>query len=181
MNFTQYQTLFEAILNRDHTESPYDNEDYFQYTKMNASRQNRWLKRGEILAEVEDKIKKLGHQKWELITEPWCGDASHSVPFIQMLASLNDKIELNIQLRDAEDSEIENYLTNGGKSIPKLIARNEAGEDVFVWGPRPKECQQLMQDNKAKNLTQEEQKIALQKWYNEDKGSSLQKEIFDLI
>ena len=142
----------------------------------------RWEKVGQILPAAEEAIRSIQkHQNWVLITEPWCGDAAHIVPFIQKLAALNERIHLRIQNRDS-NSEIDNYLTKGGKSIPILIVRDENDKDLFVWGPRPKDAQELFL--KMKNdpeMSAVDQKEALQNWYNNDSGKMIQKEILDLL
>jgi hypothetical protein len=97
------------------------------------------------------------------------------------MAALNPNIELKIQLRDSDESEIEHYLTNGGKSIPKLIVRDNQGNDLFIWGPRPEGCQQVYLEQRKNNTPIADEKIAIQKWYNDDKGASVQKEICQLI
>src|SRR3546814_13916104 len=62
-------------------------------------------------------------QRWTVITEPWCGDAAHSVPFIELASRKNPAITVSYELRDSEPFRINDYLTNGSKSIPKLIIR----------------------------------------------------------
>jgi hypothetical protein len=182
MDFTNYQTLFKQILEGEITEKPYDDPHYLEYVKLNYSRQNRWTKTGELSSETISTIQSIDQkQHWELITEPWCGDASHIVPFIVKMAELNPMIKLTLQLRDSEGSEIDNYLTNGGKSIPMLIVRNEDNADLFHWGPRPSDCQKLYMGLKNSNAPFEEVKITLQQWYNENKGKDIQKEICSLI
>jgi hypothetical protein len=143
MNFDAYHALFKEILDSKNPVAPYDKSDYLNYVKLNLSRSNRWLKTAQILSEIKEKIVSIKEeQNWILITEPWCGDASHSVPFIFLLSELSHKIKLEIQLRDS-NSEIEKYLTNGGKSIPILVIRDKNLKDLAVWGPRPKVCQAL--------------------------------------
>src|SRR5690606_8575575 len=93
------------------------------------------------------------------------------------LAEQNNLISYDIQLRDSEPFLIDSYLTNGTKSIPQFIVRDENGKDLLVWGPRPKGAQELMDRMKADNANFETTKIALQHWYNEDKGVSLCKEL----
>jgi hypothetical protein len=59
-----------------------------------------------------------------------------------------------------------------------LIVRNSSKNDLFVWGPRPKEAQDLYLDQKddsSKSAT--EKKAELQSWYNKNKGEMLQREI----
>ena len=120
--------------------------------------------------------------QWILITEPWCGDAAHGHAFIDKLAQLNENISLRIQNRDSSSSEINKYLTNGARSIPKLIVRDESGNDLFAWGPRPKEPQEMVMNHKLNNsLSAEEKSKELQRWYNKDKGVSMQNELLMLF
>jgi hypothetical protein len=182
MNYPVYHTLFDSILDGTHTDAPYDDPHYLEYIKLNKSRMHRWEKRGILAPETISTVQSISSpQNWVLITEPWCGDASHIVPFIAKMAELNPMITLQIQLRDSEDSEIDKYLTNGGKSIPKLIVRDEYGKDIFHWGPRPKVCQELYLSMKAGGLDFEAQKIALQNWYNRDEGKMIQEEVVSLL
>ena len=182
MDFQQYLHVFETILQAEKPSAPYDNPAYFDYAKLNWSRMNRWLKKGELSAGLTETVKAISRpQQWIVITEPWCGDAAHSVPFIQLAAQLNPLITVDYEQREAEPFRINEYLTNGGKSIPKLIIRDAAGNDLATWGPRPVECQKLYDQLKAENADFETQKVALQNWYNADKGQSAQAELETLL
>jgi hypothetical protein len=93
MNFSDYQQTFERILSGELTSAPYDDPHFIEYVKLNDSRQNRWVKKGVLLDEAVDAINNIqSKQTWVLITEPWCGDASHTVPFIVKLAELNNSL-----------------------------------------------------------------------------------------
>lgn len=183
MNSTTYTEQFEEILEGRNTAYPYDSEAYVNYVKLNQRRIKRWNKTGKLLPELEEKIKKIEDpQNWLLITEPWCGDAAHSQVFIEKLADLNPNINLNFQNRDATGSEIENYLTNGSKSIPMLVVRDANNKDIFTWGPRPKEAQEMVMSHKTDtSISAEDKKKELQGWYNKDKGTTLQEELNQLI
>lgn len=182
VSWEEYLDRFESVLKADIPETPYDNKDYFNYLKLNASRQKRWLKKGEINSGLKEKLRSIHTpMTWIIITEPWCGDAAHSIPFLYLMVQENDKIDLKIVWRDTPPFVIENYLTNGGKSVPKLIARDKDNNDLFTWGPRPGPCQKVYNNLKNRNADFEEMKIELQQWYNKDKGKTLQKEIAELI
>lgn len=181
MNFHDYQQQFEAILSGALTSGVYDDPHFVNYTKLNHSRMNRWLKKGELLAESKKVLATIQTpQKWILITEPWCGDAAHCVPFIVMMAKQNNLIFLEIQLRDT-NSEIDSYLTNGGKAIPKLIIRNDANEDLAIWGPRPEPCQNVFKAEKEKGAEMDALKVVLQEWYNGNHGVAIQEEICAIL
>lgn len=182
MNFQSYLDNFKRILDSTKPEAPYDNPDYFEYTKLNWSRMNRWLKNGVLDEELQQNIKKINTpQTWIVITEPWCGDAAQIVPFFQLIAALNPLITTEYELRDAAPFRIEQYLTNGSKSIPVLVVKDAEGKDIFSWGPRPEEAQKLYLSLHKRNADFEETKIALQQWYNRDKGRTIQEELKALL
>lgn len=182
MTFQAYLDQFEEILKSDTPNAPYNDADFFNYAKLNWSRMNRWVKHGILQTDLTAAINAISSpQQWIVITEPWCGDAAHIVPFLARLAELNSLVTIDFQLRDSAPFLIDNYLTNGGKSIPILVIRDEAGNDLAVWGPRPKACQIVFDELKAKQAEMNELKTALQHWYNEDKGVSLQTELLALI
>jgi hypothetical protein len=112
------------------------------------------------------------------VSEGWCGDAAHALPIINKITEIAPKLNLKIVLRDDNDELIGNFLTNGAKSIPKLIALDEENNVLFTWGARPKEATILVNEFKEKHgeLTQEF-KEDLQMWYNKDKGQSILKDI----
>lgn len=181
MNLEEYRHLFKDILSGDNNTAPYDKESYLNYVKLNNSRMRRWTKQGLIEPKLAAAIQAIDQpQKWVLITEPWCGDAANSIPYIEKMAALNPKITVEVQLRDSE-SEIDNYLTNGGKSIPKLIARDADGNDLFTWGPRPTEAQALVQKQKESDASTDEKYGEILHWYKEDKGASIQSELLELL
>ncbi|HET8572460.1 MAG TPA: thioredoxin family protein [Edaphocola sp.] len=180
MNFPAYCQYFKSIADQPLSaqQAPYDQPDYLNYVQLNWSRMNRWLKNGRLSEALVNRVKGIrSAQSWLVITEPWCGDAAHSVPFIELLSKVNPLISIRYELRDSEPFSINQYLTNGSKSIPKLVVRNSANTDLFAWGPRPVACQKIYTDLLTRNADQDEIKIALQKWYNEDKGQTLQEEL----
>lgn len=182
MDFKEYQLKFDTILSGENTNHPYNDPHFMEYVKLNHSRMNRWLKRGTLDDKTQSTIQSISQdQHWIVITEPWCGDAAHVLPFIVKMAELNPHIELSFQLRDALGSEIESYLTNGTRSIPKLIVRDDLGKDLFVWGPRPQACQEMAKEMIDEGIAPDDRKIAIQNWYNKDEGATLQREICGMI
>lgn len=178
MNFNLYTQLFQEVL--EGVASVDYPANRLEYIALNQSRQNRWLKKMQIVGELKERMQQIKEpQTWVVITEPWCGDAAHSVPFIYAASEIQPLVALEIQLRD-QDSEIDHYLTNGNAGIPKLIVRNAAGEDLFTWGPRPASAQSLFEKVREEKGA-DEAKIALQHWYNADKGESLQRELLELL
>jgi len=181
LNWKEYVDYMQEIVNGHYTQPPYDKPDYHHYTKMNEVRQRRWLKANPLTQETVAAIKQINTpQQWVVITEPWCGDAAHIVPIIYLMSTLNNKITLWFQLRDS-GSEIDKYLTNGSRSIPILIVRNAEGDELFYWGPRPKQGQELYLSLAARKASLDEMIVTLQNYYNADKSLSIQQEIVSLL
>jgi hypothetical protein len=75
------------------------------------------------------------------------------------------------------------FLTNGNRSIPKLIMiDNETGNVLNSFGPRPSKATKLVNDYKYEHgkLTPEF-KEDLQLWYTRDKGQNTAKDIVGLL
>jgi hypothetical protein len=81
-------------------------------------------------------------QLWMVLTEPWCGDSAFLLPVIAEAAQSNDAVTLRILLRDDNLDVMDQYLTDGSRSIPKLVAFSDDGEELFTWGPRPEGARQ---------------------------------------
>jgi thioredoxin-like negative regulator of GroEL len=85
-------------------------------------------------------------QTWMVITEPWCGDSAFLLPVIAEAAALNDAVSLHILLRDDHLDVMDQYLTDGSRSIPKLVALADDGTELFTWGPRPEGARQRFEE-----------------------------------
>jgi len=184
MTFQKYSDYFQNIINTpfDKQSAPYNKADYINYTRLNWSRMNRWLKTGKLSDELKNAVREVNiPQHWIVITEPWCGDAAHSVPFIELASDENPLITVSYELRDSEPFRINDYLTHGTKSIPKLIMQDATGNDLGSWGPRPKDCQDLYAKLLAESADFEKIKTEIQHWYNTNKGEDLQNELSALI
>lgn len=180
MTFQAYLDYFERIVTTpsEKQQAPYDNPDYIDYTRLNWSRMNRWLKTGILSQELKNTLRQINApQHWIVITEPWCGDAAHSVPFIELAARENPLVRVTYELRDSEPFRINEYLTNGTKSIPKLIIRDAEGADLGTWGPRPADCQRVYQRLREEKADFERTKTEIQQWYNRNKGKDIQEEL----
>lgn len=184
MSYQEYKSMTEQLLNEGKTTGSNQTEDYVHYTKLNFQRMKRLDKTTEINSELKSIIDAISEEQiWSVISEPWCGDAAQNVPVIQKMADLNAKIELKIILRDENLEIMDNYLTNGGRAIPKLIALDKSTlEEKFIWGPRPASIQQVMNELKANNITDLHQIVEkIQIAYNNDHTASVQSEFISIL
>jgi hypothetical protein len=182
MNYTEYLHFTEQVLSGPEYPAPYDNPAYLEYGRLGLSRMNRWNKVLTLHDALIQLILKIGRpQTWIVITEPWCGDAAPMLPYIARFSEVNPLILLDIQLRDQPPFLIEQYLTNSGKSIPKLVVRDADGLDLFTWGPRPEPARALVERLNAEGADKSTVIVELQNWYNADKGAAMQEEWFRLF
>ena len=182
MNYQQYQLLCEEIVASTDPQPPYNNPVYLHYAKLNVSRMNRWWKQLVLNETLVTTLKRFtSPQHWIMIAETWCGDAAPAIPFLVKLSEINPLFTYDIHLRDQEPFLINTYLTNGSKSIPKLIVRDHAGNDLFTWGPRPAKAQVLVDELAKVNADLDTKATQLQNWYNQDMGQSMQAELLSLF
>lgn len=184
MSYQDYRTLMSQLVEQESTTGNDKSEDMVNYTKLNDQRMKRWDKTIKVSESLKaDFANSENKQTWLVITESWCGDAAHIVPVFNKLAELNENINFRVVLRDDNEALMNQFLTNGGKAIPKLIIIDEASNSVInSYGPRPTEATQLVLDYKAKHgLITPEFKEDLQQWYNKDKGQNVISDIMNLI
>lgn len=184
LSYQDYRTLLSRLVEENATTGTNQSEALINYTALNDRRMKRWDKTVKISDEDIDAIKNATvNQTWIVLTESWCGDAAHVIPVINKVAELNSGINLQLVLRDENEQLMDLFLTNGGKSIPKLIQFDNTTKTVLnSYGPRPTEATKLVNDFKKKNGTlTAEFKEDLQRWYNKDKGQNVINDLLELI
>ena len=77
---------------------------------------------------------------------------------------------------------IDNYFNEGNpRSIPKIVGFNEHGEELFIWGPRPKTAQDLVMQLISERYSNEEINKELHLWYSQNRGEELQEEFIYIL
>ena len=114
------------------------------------------------------------------IAEDWCGDASSTVPVLAKLGDQADCLEMRLIKRDEHPEVMDHYLTNGARSIPIVIALDGQFRELGHWGPRPKELQHWVLENKD-CIPREERFRQIRKWYARDKGATTLREVLELV
>jgi hypothetical protein len=183
-SYVDYRNYIKDLLKEGKSTGKEQSEALTHYSELNEARMNRLEKTVKNSTEIIQKLNQLnGEYIWLVISEGWCGDAAQILPVIYKMAELSEKIDLKIVFRDENEDLMNLFLTNGTKSIPKLIILDKNTLEVLSdFGPRPIGAKQLILDYKAKHgIVDETAKTNLQLWYLHDKGLSTQKEILDLM
>jgi hypothetical protein len=184
ISYPEYRTLVHQLVENESTTGNEKTEDLANYTMLNERRMKRWDKTLKVSEDIKERLTNFnGNVTWLVITESWCGDAAHVIPVLNKIAELSDNIDLKLVLRDDNEALMDQFLTNGGRAIAKLIMiDNAAGEVLNTFGPRPSEATQLVNDYKIKHggLTPEF-KEDLQSWYNKNKGQNIIDDVMTLL
>ncbi|WP_026703453.1 thioredoxin family protein [Flavobacterium soli] len=183
-SYSEYRTTVSQLLQEGKSSGNTQSEDLLHYSQLNETRMNRLEKTIKISEENILRLKNLKNEYiWLVISEGWCGDAAQLLPIFNKMAELSENIDLKIVFRDENEALMNLFLTNGGKSIPKLIVLEKETLNVIAdWGPRPSGATKLMKEYKEKfGVIDETIKTELQLWYLHDKGISTQDEILNLL
>ncbi len=183
VTYPQYVKLIDDLLAEGKTTGTNQSEAMLGYGKLNRQRMSRVEKTIELSDDIKKAAGNVRHRQiWLTITEGWCGDAAQNVPVIEKIAAESDKIETLYILRDENLDLMDQFLTKGARAIPKLIVLAADTLDVLdTWGSRPAPAQTLYFDLKNSGVEKSEISEKLQRWYNEDRGRSLQAEFVELI
>ncbi len=183
MTFAEYTKLIDDLLADGKTTGPNQSTQMYNYGKLNRQRMHRL----EITVKLEESVKRRMYKVkrkmvWLVITEGWCGDAAQNIPIIEKIAAENEKIETLYILRDENPVLMDQYLTGGARSIPKLIALDADSFEVLgTWGSRPRAAQDYFLEMKSDGIEKPYMMENLQRWYLNDKGLSIQSEFESLI
>ena len=181
--YSEYMHLMETVVLENRTTGPKQSEALAHYTKLNLARMQRLNKTASIHESLREVVDQTDiPQTWYILTEAWCGDAAQNIPTIVAASLSNPLITVRFLLRDENPELMDAYLTNGGRSIPKLIAVDEDFNEIFAWGPRPAGAQELLREYKANPVkSYSEFSEDIQRWYIADKTQSLKNELQELL
>ncbi|AZQ43292.1 thioredoxin family protein [Nonlabens ponticola] len=183
MPYEQYRALVESHVHNDSNTGAEVTEALAEYTKLNHQRMRRHNKKMELTQESLKFLTGFDKQiKLLCITESWCGDAAQTMPMINKVAVAGG-MDFRIVLRDENLELMDQFLTNGNRSIAKLIfVDSTTNSPLATWGPRPTVATRLVAAEKeAKGSLSPEFKQELQNWYNKDKGKSTEADLVKIM
>ncbi|CAM1356007.1 MULTISPECIES: thioredoxin family protein [Tenacibaculum] len=183
MSYDDYKVLVDKLIKEGKSTGENQSEDLLNYSVLNDKRMKRLDKTLHVSSESIENVKKIkDKQTWLVLTEGWCGDAAQNLPMINKIAKENSNINLQLVLRDENLDLMDSFLTNGGRSIPKLIVLDDKKNVVGTWGPRPSEATAMVKTYKEKNgKLDAEFKKDLQIWYNKNKGRNTEDDLVSLL
>lgn len=183
ISYESYKILIHSLLKQKKSTGEDTGEDLYNYSILNEKRMLRLDKTLQLSPETLAFLKRpITKQTWLVLTEGWCGDAAQNIPVFEKFAAESSDIDLKIVLRDENPKLMQEFLTNGSKSIPKLIALDADLNVQGTWGPRPSEATQMVRDYKMKKGQLDAAfKKDLQIWYNKNKGKNTEKDLIALL
>jgi hypothetical protein len=185
VSYPEFVQFTEQLIQENRTTGPNQSEEYLSYTQICLQRMLRWNKTSKVSDELARLMGRVNRpQVWLLITEAWCGDGAQSIPHLAKLAELSPKITLKIVIRDEHPDLMDAYLTNGNRSIPKLISVTaDLQQELFTWGPKPKylidRYAAFKQNSEGRSYSDFLEEVHL--WYAKNKQKDLEAEIYPLI
>ena len=133
-------------------------DEYISAMNVNQEGMQRILESFSLTTEEVNELKVLKDKGMKVIalSEDWCGDAMLNNPILLKIAE-EIGMEVRFLLRDQNLELMDQYLTNGtSRAIPIYVFIKENGEEHAVWGPRAKEIQVMVDDERSKLPSQDE-------------------------
>ncbi len=187
-SYESYRAMVSELLEKGIATGGSTAADMVHYSMLNHTRMKRLDKTTSVLPEVATELGKIERKlTWLVITEGWCGDAAQIVPVLNKMAESTPTATLRFLLRDENLDLMDQFLTDGGRSIPIVILVDSLTKNVIGrWGPRPAVIQEMVIANKKASASigdpderkrmADEMKTDAQRWYTKDKTESIQRE-----
>ncbi len=182
MSYQVYSELIKQLVSKGKSTGPEQNAKRIEFTKLNVSRMRRLDKTITIPKQAIAGFQDVQEgQTWLVIIESWCADGAQTIPILNKIVEEIPSIDLKIVLRDENPELIDLFLTNGTRSIPKLIVLDNNKNVLNTWGPRSRRATKMVETYKSQNGKIDDQfKRSLQIWYNNDKGKSIIEDVANL-
>lgn len=185
-DYPTYRQHLTDLLAEGKTTGPNQSEFYIKIATLNQSRMKRLDKRTQLIADLAALMAGLKKNYQLLVlTEGWCGDAAQILPVLQKMTEASSKIDLQLILRDEHLELMDLFLTDNGRSIPKVLVLDPGTKQVLAdWGPRPAFAQKMSMDYKYQpepKPAYEPHHMELHSWYTKDKTLSTQGELYTLF
>lgn len=184
--YSEYRQLLTDLLAEGKTTGPNQSDFYIKIATLNQQRMNRLDKRTKLLPVLTLALEKLTRPYTLLVlTEGWCGDAAQIVPILNLAVAYSNSLEMKLVLRDEHLDLMDQFLTDNGRSIPKVLFIDpETLEVIADWGPRPAPAQQMAMAYKYQPEPKPSYEIhhhELHAWYAKDKTITTQQELAALL
>jgi hypothetical protein len=183
IHFDAFIALNQDLLKEGKTTGNTQTAEYVEFGRVNLARMQRLSKTVILRPDLLAVLQQLATPHTLLIiTEGWCGDSAQIVPVLEHMRLACPALDVLFLLRDEHPEVMDQYLTNGARSIPKVICLETASlDEKWQWGPRPAQLQAAVKDLLAKQVTHEEKGLFVQNWYNLNKTQDIQEELKVLV
>lgn len=183
VSYNTYRNHVKKLISEGKSTGNNQSDELLDFSKLNDKRMDRLDKTLKVLPSTQQTVNHLTEDYTLLvIAEGWCGDAAQVLPIVNKISEASDRMHLKVVLRDENDDLMNEFLTNGSKSIPKMIILDKEQNVIDSWGPRPSVATKMVQDYKAAHGKVDATiKKDLQLWYNKDKGTSTQEDILKIL
>lgn len=183
VSYDQYRALVQLHTDAHTNTGDEVTEALAAYTALNNQRMKRLDKTMKLLPKHQSFLETYNREVFFLIiTESWCGDAAQTMPMMNKIA-IAAGIDFKVVLRDEHPLLMNQFLTNGARSIAKLILVDKNTYlPMAEWGPRPTKATQLVANEMAeKGTLSPDFKEVLQNWYNQDKGKDTENDLVEML
>ena len=183
LDYKSYKELIEGLLKEGKSTGPNQSAELLQYSELNLHRMNRVEKTTTLIEDLSTKLNLIKQpQIWLILAEGWCGDAAQTIPIFHLIEKQFPQIKIKLLLRDENVELMDVFLTNGSRSIPKVLMLDASSLNLLAqWGPRPSEATALINNLKAEKLEMMKIKEKLHAWYAKNRGVAVQSEIIDIL
>lgn len=188
LSYTDYREMLTNLLEKEGKTTGSNQSDfYLEIARLNQARMHRLDRKVRLTEATSAFLAGLEREVTLLVlTEGWCGDAAQILPVLNWMAEASPKLHLRCLLRDDNPALMDQFLTNGARSIPKVIFLDTSTKEILgSWGPRPAAAQQLVVDYKNLPESEKPEYVEFQKevhtWYARDKTRSTQEEVVEVL
>lgn len=172
---------FDQVALRERYRAADDFPAMLAKVSKNAELWSSVWRRAQVPDEFLQRATAIG-RSWHLLalSEDWCGDAVNTLPVIAKLAELSPFVHLRVLARDENEDLMAAHLTGVSRSIPVVMALDDAFVERGWWGPRPRELQRWVL-GPGQQLDKVARYRDVRAWYARDHGRTTLDELLVML
>ncbi|HEX7120966.1 MAG TPA: thioredoxin family protein [Gemmatimonadaceae bacterium] len=157
---------------------------FAQFIEEAERQREHWravVRRAAVSPDALRRVRTL-HGAWHLLvlTEDWCSDGVHTLPFLARLSQLTLNLDLRVLGRDRHPALMDEHKSGHARAIPVVMILDDECIERGWWASRPSELQALI-DGPWHRLPPRERELAKRRWHARDRGASALEEIISLL
>ena len=175
-----YQNAIDNLIAKADDKSEED-EKQLEYITNNLHTIETVLKTYEPSIAIKSITKTIQPIEVYILMENWCGSSAGNIPYVIKIMNTIPDIKIHIVPRDENNDFMNQYLSEGKKSIPIVIGFDVNGIELFKWGSSTEAQTKYVKTVQEQNIPFTNFISTMKKWFLEFNEEAIETDFISIF